>query len=229
VKNEFLIGALIEPRGYVPIDISKSYLEQTTKRIRDRFPSMWVEPVERDFLTAFEMPVDMPAGRRIGFFPGSTIGNLDIAEATAFLGQMRHHVRNDGGAFVGVDLRKDVGTLMRAYDDRDGVTAQFNLNILARINRELEGNFQLAQFRHAVRWNVDEAAMEMHLVSNVDQTVLISGFEFWFEQGESIHTESSRKFDRRSFESLARGAGWRIDSAWGDTDGLFSVFGLVPG
>jgi dimethylhistidine N-methyltransferase len=226
VKTELVLDALDAPQGYVPIDIAREYLLQTAHRIEYGFRSLWVRPVERDFLSTFEMPTGMPAGRRVGFFPGSTIGNLDATEAEAFLSQMLRHVGPNGVAIVGVDLVKQVETLLRAYDDSEGVTAQFNLNLLARINRELGGDFRADRFKHVARWNDAERAVEMHLLSLADQWVSIGQRRFHFREGETIHTESSRKYDRDSFGALAEGAGWRVSQAWEDDKQLFCVFAL---
>jgi dimethylhistidine N-methyltransferase len=187
-----------------------------------------VRPIERDFLSVFEMPTGMPAGRRVGFFPGSTIGNLDAAEAEAFLSQMVRHVGPDGAAIVGVDLVKPVETLLRAYDDSEGVTAQFNLNLLVRINKELGGDFCLDRFRHLAKWNDAERAVEMHLLSLTDQWASIGQRRFHFREGETIHTESSRKYDHEGFAALAKRAGWRVSQAWEDDKRLFCVFALSP-
>jgi dimethylhistidine N-methyltransferase len=228
VKTELVLDALAEPRGYVPIDVAHEYLLQTAHRMERRFRSLWVRPVERDFMSAFEMPTGMPAGRRVGFFPGSTIGNLDAAEAEAFLSQMLRHVGPDGAAIVGVDLVKQVETLLRAYDDSEGATAQFNLNLLARINRELGGDFHPDRFRHVARWNDAERAVEMHLLSLTDQWASIGQRRFHFREGETIHTESSRKYDREGLGALAERAGWRVSQAWEDDKRLFCVFALSP-
>jgi dimethylhistidine N-methyltransferase len=228
VKTELVLDALAAPQGYVPIDVAREHLFQTARRMERRFRSLWVRPVERDFLNVFEMPTGMPAGRRVGFFPGSTIGNLDAAEAEAFLSQMLRHVGPAGVAIVGVDLLKQVETLLRAYDDREGITAQFNLNLLARINRELGGDFQLDRFRHVARWNNAERAVEMHLLSLTDQWTSIGQRRFHFREGETIHTESSRKYDREGFGALAEGAGWCVSQAWEDDKRLFCVFALSP-
>ncbi|NGO55679.1 L-histidine N(alpha)-methyltransferase [Allomesorhizobium camelthorni] len=228
VKTELVLESLAEPRGYVPIDVAHEYLLQTAHRMERRFRSLWVRPVERDFMSAFEMPTGMPAGRRVGFFPGSTIGNLDAAEAEAFLSQMLRHVGPDGAAIVGVDLVKQVETLLRAYDDSKGVTAQFNLNLLARINRELGGDFRLDHFRHLAKWNDADRAVEMHLLSLTDQWASIGQRRFQFREGETIHTESSRKYDREGFGALAERAGWRVSQAWKDDKRLFCVFALSP-
>jgi dimethylhistidine N-methyltransferase len=226
VKTELVLDALAAPQGYVPVDVAHEYLLQTAHRMERRFRSLWVRPVERDFLSVFEMPTGMPAGRRVGFFPGSTIGNLGTAEAKAFLSQMLRHVGADGAAIVGVDLMKQVETLLRAYDDSEGVTAQFNLNLLARINRELGGDFHLDRFRHVARWNDAERAVEMHLLSLTEQWASIGRRRFHFREGETIHTESSRKYDRDAFKVLAERAGWRVAQAWEDDKRLFCVFAL---
>jgi dimethylhistidine N-methyltransferase len=228
VKTELVLDALASPQGYVPIDVAHEYLLQTAHRMERRFRSLWVRPVERDFLSAFEMPTGMPADRRIGFFPGSTIGNLDAAEAEAFLCQMLRHVGPDGAAIVGVDLVKQVETLLRAYDDSEGVTAQFNLNLLSRINRELGGDFHLDRFRHVARWNEAERAVEMHLLSLTEQWASIGQRRLHFRVGETIHTESSRKYDHEGFGALAKRAGWRVSHAWEDDKRLFCVFALLP-
>jgi dimethylhistidine N-methyltransferase len=226
VKTSLVLTALNSPCGYVPVDIAGEYLAQTVETIARRFPALWVRPVASDFLSVFDMPAGVPAGQRIAFFPGSTIGNLDRREATAFLTQMRRHVGVRGGAIVGVDLLKDVSTLVRAYDDAAGVTAQFNLNLLARINRELGGDFRLECFRHEARWNGVDRAVEMHLVSVREQWVSVGEVRFHFEHGETIHTESSRKYDLDGFKSLAADAGWDVLEAWLDAKGQFCVFAM---
>lgn len=153
VKTEILLSALETPRLYVPIDIAAGFLEQTAARMRARFPHLRVYPIATDFTSDFEVPMHVPSKRRVAFFPGSTIGNLDTDETLAFLQRMRRHVGSGGVAIIGADLRKDIRTLISAYDDRDGVTAAFNLNLLARINRELSGDFALDLFAHEARWN----------------------------------------------------------------------------
>jgi dimethylhistidine N-methyltransferase len=228
VKTELVLDALTAPQGYIPIDVAREYLLQTARRMERRFSYLWVRPLERDFLSAFEMPTGMPAGRRIGFFPGSTIGNLDAAAAEAFLSQMLRHVGPDGAALVGVDLVKPTETLLRAYDDSEGVTARFNLNLLARINRELGGDFRLDRFRHVARWNDAERAVEMHLLSLTEQWISIGQLRFHFREGETIHTESSRKYDREGFGALVERAGWCVSRAWEDDNRLFCVFALSP-
>ncbi|MFV3078062.1 L-histidine N(alpha)-methyltransferase [Niveispirillum fermenti] len=227
VKTEIVIGALPSLRLYVPIDIAGNFLQQTASRLRRRFPGLNTAPVVGDFTTPLDLPASVPAARRFGFFPGSTIGNLDPAEAVAFLVQVRRHVGEAGRCIIGVDLKKDVDTLLRAYDDSRGVTARFNLNLLRRINRELGGTFDPGRFRHRAVWNSGEAAVEMHLESLALQSVHVCGRRFDFDTGETIHTESSRKYDHASFTALAGRAGWRLDHAWTDPDERFAIFGLV--
>jgi L-histidine Nalpha-methyltransferase len=226
IKTEILIDALRAPRVYAPIDIAADFLAQTVDRIRDRFPDLPVRPIVADFTVDFNVPADIPAARRAAFFPGSTIGNLGQPEAAALLRRMRRDVGAQGKAIIGVDLRKDVGTLIAAYDDKRGVTAAFNLNLLARINRELEGDFAMNAFAHEARWNERASAIEMHLVSLRPQLVSVAGRHFAFEQGETIHTETCRKFDVDAFAGAAQRSGWRVDELWSDPAKLFAVFGL---
>ena len=229
IKTEILINALVWPRLYVPIDIAGDFLDQTVTRFRRRFPNLLTKSIVADFTADFDLPSWMPThhnGLRVAFFPGSTIGNLDAAEVAGFLQRVRRHVGEDGRAVVGVDMRKDLSILIPAYDDAAGVTAQFNLNLLRRINRELAGNFVLEAFRHEARWNEAESAIEMHLVSTTQQKVTVDGHRFQFEAGESIHTESSRKYAPEAFAAVARQNGWRVGHRWTDAAGLFSLFGL---
>jgi L-histidine N-alpha-methyltransferase len=226
IKTEVLIGALDRPRLYVPIDIAGDFLDKTVARIQKRFPSLETLPVVADFTNDFAIPRSVPKARRNAFFPGSTIGNLDNQETTAFLRRVRRHVGWRGAAVIGVDLKKDVETLLVAYDDREGVTAAFNLNLLTRINRELGGDFSLGQFSHQARWNEAESAVEMHLVSLREQVVTIDGQAFAFRVGETIHTESSRKYDVRAFMNIVRDGHWRVSAIWSDSDRRFAVFGL---
>ncbi|HEY0231188.1 MAG TPA: L-histidine N(alpha)-methyltransferase [Dokdonella sp.] len=226
IKTEILIDALQAPRLYVPIDIAGDFLDQTIERMRARYPQLETRGVIADFTTDFDLPADLPRTRRAGFFPGSTIGNLDETETLAFLRRMRRHVGRRGSAVVGADLKKDLPTLLAAYDDRAGVTAAFNLNLLARVNRELDGEFPLDRFAHEARWNAGESAVEMHLVSLDARTVEVDGQCFAFAAGESIHTESSRKYDERTVADLAARSGWRVAACWSDAGNRFAVFGL---
>jgi dimethylhistidine N-methyltransferase len=226
IKSEILIDALNAPRVYAPIDIAADFLASMAERLRDRFPKLTTRPIIADFTADFDIPADIPAQRRAAFFPGSTLGNLRPAEAAALLRRMREQVGDGGAAIIGVDLRKDVQTLIAAYDDRRGVTAEFNLNILVRINRELEGGFPIESFTHEARWNERESAIEMHLVSRKPQVVSVAGRSFVFAQNETIHTETCRKFDAAEFGAAAHRSGWRVATIWSDPAKLFAVFGL---
>lgn len=226
IKSEILINALRAPRLYAPIDIAADFLAETIERFQDRFPELPIRPIIADFTVDFDVPADVPARRRAAFFPGSTLGNLGPSDAAALLRRMRAHVGRSGKAIIGVDLRKDVETLIAAYDDKRGVTAEFNLNLLRRLNRELEGDFVLEAFAHEARWNERESAIEMHLVSLKPQTVCVAESSFAFAQGETIHTETCRKFEVASFAHAAQRSGWRVDKLWSDPAQLFAVFGL---
>jgi L-histidine N-alpha-methyltransferase len=226
LKFEILVGAIKTLRMYVPIDIARDYLDRTVARIRKQFPDVPTRPIIADFTSDFDIPTDIPEVHRAAFFPGSTIGNLDVAETAALLRRMRRQVKPNGKAIIGVDLRKDIKTLIAAYDDRRGVTAAFNLNLLTRINRELGADFNVNRFAHEARWNEPESAIEMHLVSLNTQAVTVAGRSFAFEQGETIHTESSRKYDVSGFTDVVQRSGWRVVSVWSDPGKCFAVFGL---
>jgi dimethylhistidine N-methyltransferase len=227
IKTEILMGALEAPRLYVPVDISGEFLDQAAASLRHRFPNVGVWPIVADFTEDFVIPAGIPAKGRSAFFPGSTIGNLDHAETVEFLRRMRRQMGAKGTAVVGVDLTKHLGTLLAAYNDRQQVTAAFNLNLLARINRELDGDFRLENFAHDARWNAASGGIEMHLVSLEAQSVVVDGQCFNFEAGESIHTETSRKYDVDSFSALVESAGWYIEEMWTDPDRTCGVFGLA--
>lgn len=227
IKTEIVLEALDRPSLYVPIDISGDFLAASAERIRERFAELVVEPVTADFTQEFDLPGDLPeAGRRGGFFPGSTIGNLDRAEALIFLKRMRRHVGEGGVAVVGCDLKKDVAILTAAYNDAGGVTAAFDLNILTRINRELGADIPVESFAHEARWNAATSAVEMHLVAQKPVTFSIDGRAFSMTAGETIHTENSRKYDVKGLTALVEEAGWSLDEVWTDEDKLFAVMGL---
>lgn len=227
LKTEILIAALEAPRLYVPVDISGDFLDQAVISLRHRFPAIGIWPIIADFTEDFEIPAGIPLRGRSAFFPGSTIGNLDHAETISFLRRVHRHVGARGTAVIGADLTRDVRTLIAAYNDGQGVTAAFNLNLLARINRELDGNFRLERFAHEARWNRANSAVEMHLVSLENQTVSAAGQRFDFDAGESIHTETSRKYTIPIVSALVESAGWYIDEMWTDPRQSFGVFGLA--
>jgi dimethylhistidine N-methyltransferase len=227
IKTEILIAALEAPRLYVPVDISGDFLDQAVISLRHRFPKIGIWPIVADFTEDFEIPAGIPLKGRSAFFPGSTIGNLDYAETVSFLRRVRRHVGAKGTAVIGADLTKDIRILLAAYNDRQGVTAAFNLNVLARINRELDGDFNLERFAHEVRWNRIHSAVEMHLVSLEAQSVVVDGQSFDFEVGESIHTETSRKYAVKTLSAIVESAGWYIEEMWTDPRQSFGVFGLA--
>ncbi len=229
VKTRLVLDALQRPRAYVPVDIAGDFLSATATELSARYPALAVQPVVADFTNDFHLPDDLPAGPRTAFFPGSTIGNLDVAQATALLQRMRRHVqagRAPGRAVIGFDLVKDLGTLLRAYDDAAGVTAAFNLNLLRRVNRELDATLPLDAFTHEVRWNPGEHAVEMHLHCTRDLDAAVDGEPIRFRAGETIHTESSRKYDPERIAALVQAAGWRLDRLWTDPARQFAVVGL---
>jgi L-histidine Nalpha-methyltransferase len=232
VKSQILLRALQHPRMYVPIDIAGDFLAHSAARLRRRFSQLEVLPVVADFSQDFDLPAGVPAGfRRTGVFLGSTIGNLNADDAERFLARVRRHVdqavvNQPGCALIGIDLKKSTDILIPAYDDEQGTTAEFNLNLLTRINRELGGTFKVGQFSHEARWNEQEAAIEMHLVSKCEQQASVAGMRFEFAEGETIHSESSRKYTVDGFRKLAARAGWRVAETWTDADNMFAIVGM---
>jgi L-histidine Nalpha-methyltransferase len=228
-KTEILLRELSQLEIYVAIDVSDSALQEAKARLAARFPSLDVQPVVADFSYPVKLTADLTAPRKVGFFPGSTIGNVTPAEAVRLLGVFRTVLSPGGRLIVGVDLKKDVRRLVRAYDDAAGVTAAFNLNLLARINRELDGSFDLAAFRHKALYNPRQGRIEMHLESVRRQEVEIAGRVFRFEAGECVHTENSYKYAIGEFQDVARSANWHPRQVWTDRDNLFSVHELTLG
>lgn len=222
-KIRLFVKALDRPRCYVPIDISRDHLLFNAGAFAAAYPEIEVVAVCADFTDPVRLDDVVPKGPRIGFFPGSTIGNLGRDEAAAFLRGARRTVGQGGFLVVGVDLRKDAAILEAAYDDAEGVTAAFNLNLLGRINRELDGDFELNAFRHRAVWNADEGRIEMHLVSERDQAVTVAGRRFDFREGETIHTENSYKYGLDEFRDMAAAAGYRVRRSLTDANDLFSV------
>ncbi|MFM9848325.1 MAG: L-histidine N(alpha)-methyltransferase [Hyphomicrobiaceae bacterium] len=226
-KTETLLQHLTQLRAYVMIDVSASALEDARARLATRFPTLDVRPMVADFSYPVALPMDLADCHRTGFFPGSTIGNLNPVEAQRLLRVFRGVLSPGSRLIVGVDLKKDLSILLPAYNDAAGFTAAFNLNLLARINREVAPAFDLSAFRHEAIYNVRDGRIEMHLVSRKDQDILIAGHRFHFRRGETIHTENSYKYTVRQFQDLARAADWLPSRAWTDKDDLFSVHELV--
>ena len=223
-KTRILLDALDTPPGYVPIDISKEHLLRSSAALARAYPDIEVLPVCADYTRTFTLPLPRrPIARRVVYFPGSTIGNFDRESARRFLRQIAELCMPGGGLLIGVDLRKDPLVLHRAYNDREGVTAAFNLNLLARINRELGADFQLDRFAHYAFYNPTEGRIEMHLTSLAEQTVHIGDEAIPFALGESIWTESSHKYTVGEFAHMAAGAGFALQHVWTDPQQLFSV------
>ncbi len=222
-KVHVLLDALKSPRAYVPVDISGDHLRAGARAIEIDYPGLAVLPVHADFTTRFMLPREIRAVPHLGFFPGSTIGNFTREAAQLFLADARHTLGEDGAFLVGVDLKKDARILNAAYNDAAGVTAAFNLNLLARINRELDGDFDLASFVHRSSYDDERGAVEMYLVSGKAQSVEVLGRRYDFRPGETIHTEDSHKYGIDEFIDLAVAAGWRSDRVWCDADRLFSL------
>lgn len=215
----------VAPRfvAYVPIDVAAGALAALAARMRCSHPALAVHPVTADFLAPFALPRSIAALPRTGFFPGSTIGNLEPAEARGFLGAARRTLGPGARFLVGVDLRKDPAVLLPAYDDAQGMTAAFNLNLLRRLNREAGADFDLGAFAHRAAWNAGEGRIEMHLVSARPQAVRVAGHRIAFAAGETIHTENSYKHTVAGFQALAAAAGWHPARAWTDPARLFSL------
>ncbi len=213
-KTRLLLDAAPHLRAYAPIDISEDALAPATAALRQAYPRLEVTPLCGDFTHPAPLPERYAEAPRVGFFPGSTIGNFAPAHAEAFLRRARN-LLGDGALFViGVDLRKDAKVLEAAYDDAQGVTAAFDLNLLTRINRELEGSFDVQSFRHRAVWDDEESRIEMRLESLRDQVVAVAGRRFAFEAGETIHTENSYKYAPEVFAALAERAGWVVERTW---------------
>jgi dimethylhistidine N-methyltransferase len=220
-KSRILLGATASIAAYVPVDISGDFLQDDVAKLRSDFPRLAVHPIVCDFTKGFHLPEEIASSPRVGFFPGSTIGNYEPHEAGRLLGLLAKTLGRNSILVTGIDLVKDAGILASAYDDAEGVTARFNLNLLKRINRDLEGNFDLKAFQHRAFFNEVEGRVEMHLISTYRQEVCVKGRVFRFDAGETIHTENSYKYTVGSFQNLASESGWSPLGFW--TDRLFSV------
>lgn len=226
LKAELLLRHMERPAGYGVVEISRAALEATRARLANAFPGLPLRFIEADFAALRPRADELPGGRRVGFFPGSTIGNLETAEAIAFLAG-RRAVLGEGALFVlGADLVKPLSVVLPAYDDAQGVTAAFNLNLIHRLNRELRAGLDPALFRHEARWNAAHARVEMHLVALAAQRARIPGEDIRFRPGESIHTENSHKFAPAQLEAMAGAAGWRLLRVLTDPQEYFGVFVL---
>ena len=223
VKTRLLLDAMPDLAAYVPIDISRHHLDATAARLRRDYPRLRVEPVCADYMALDALPADVNGAPRLGFFPGSTIGNLEPEDATSFLRRARTLLGDRGAMVLGVDLRKDPQRLHDAYNDSAGVTAAFTLNLLRRMNRELGATFDTARFAHDAFYDPAEGRIEIYFRSLVAQSVTVAGRTFAFAEGERVHTEYSYKYDDAGITALAKSAGFTIDKTWTDPDRLFAV------
>lgn len=229
-KIDKLLGALDDPAAYVGLDISKEHLLAACEDLSRRWPALKIGAICADFthhVDLHDMPI--PEGRRLVFFPGSTIGNFEPDDARELLKGIRDWLRPEDGVLIGVDRVKPRDVLEAAYDDAAGVTADFNLNLLTRINRELDGDIDIAAFEHRSIWNGSKSRIEMHLVAGHDVGFTVSGQNFTMRAGETIHTENSHKFTVASFQALARSAGLEPVADWSDDDSYFTLHWLECG
>jgi dimethylhistidine N-methyltransferase len=224
VKIRILLQHLDQLAAYVPVDISREHLVKAADAISRDFPDIEVLPVAADFTQPFDLPNPqvMPV-RNVVYFPGSTIGNFSPDAADQLLRVMHHEAGENGALLIGIDLQKDVRIIERAYNDKAGVTARFNLNILRRINREFGADFRLENFRHRAAYNTGFGRIEMHLISTCDQSVRIAGRQFEFVAGEALLTEHSHKYTYKGFSEMAARAGFSVAAAWTDANEMFSV------
>lgn len=223
-KTPLLLQHLSNDAVYVPIDICEPHLLQSTQRLMDMFPAMPMQPICADYMQLPSLTLDDHAGlRRVVFFPGSTIGNCAPDEAIQLLRHAAELTGDDGGMLIGVDCKKSPQFLNAAYNDANGHTAAFNLNLLERMQRELNAELDPDGFAHYASYNPGEGRIEMHLVSQRKQSIRLNGDVFEFEQGETIHTENSYKYAAHEFHELVSAAGWYPKAMWADSDGLFNV------
>ncbi|MBM7067461.1 L-histidine N(alpha)-methyltransferase [Actibacterium sp. 188UL27-1] len=227
VKTKILLDAIPQITTYTPLDISEAFLAETAKGLQTDYPDLQISPVACDFMSDVSFPDALKGRAKVGFFPGSTLGNLNPRNAIDLLQRARNWP--DVRSFVlGIDLVKETDRLLRAYDDVQGVTAAFNMNLLARLNSELGADFDLDAFAHEARWNAEDARIEMHLVSQAGQTVTLGQHSFDFASGESIHTENSHKYTPDSIGAIIGKAGWHMAEFLTDDADDFAVCLLTP-
>ena len=214
----------VGPQAYVPVDICGAFLLRSAASLAASFPRLNVHPIEADFASPVPLPASFAPGPRLGFFAGSTIGNLAVPAAVDLLRTFARTLGGDALLLIGIDRIKDEGVLVQAYDDAQGVTAEFNLNLLRRINRELGGRAPVEAFRHVARWNAAETRIEMHLEARRDVRFEVDGCVFSMAEGESIHTENSHKYGSQDARLLLRAGGWSPLAEWTDEKGLFALY-----
>ena len=223
-KIKILLNFLKEPVGLIPVDISENQLFVSAKNLENLYPNLEILPVAADFTKPIPIPgFSQPPKKYVAFFPGSTIGNFEPDLAIQFLQGVTKTIGLDGLLLIGFDLKKDIETLLAAYDDQRGVTASFNKNLLSRVNGELGGNFNLNTFEHVAQYNENKGRIEMHLKSTTEQTVSINKELFEFLEGETIHTENCYKFTKESFTAMSSKAGLSPVKTWTDDQNLFAV------
>jgi L-histidine Nalpha-methyltransferase len=221
-KTPILLRA-IRPSAYVPVDISGDFLRESAAALQAEFPDLPIHPVEADFTRSFDLPAEIAAAPKLGFFPGSTIGNFVARSAVDFLRAMKETLGEGSKLVIGMDRIKPVDVLLRAYDDAAGVTAAFDLNLLHRINAELDGDVPVDAFRHRAIWNDEMSRIEMHLEALRDVAFTVAGASFAMKAGETIHTENSHKYGHRDSRLLLRAAGWGVVAEWTDEESWFSI------
>lgn len=227
-KTRLLLDELESAHAYLPVDISEDHLQQTADRLREDYEDLDIHPLAVDFTSPFELPEPYATSKTTIYFPGSTIGNLKSDEAVELLASIADQCGSDGGLLIGFDLAKDESILKAAYDDSEGVTAAFNLNLLHRINRELDANFDVDRFAHVATYNREESRIEIYIESLDDQEVTVGEQAFQFARGERIFTEYSHKYGVDQFVALAAKAGLKMDALWTDQRDYFAVMHLSP-
>lgn len=215
VKTPLLLRE-VDPAAYLPVDISGDFLQQSIAQLAKRFPGLPIIPIEADFMYPVRLPPSVRSSEILGFFPGSTIGNLVPRTAVDLLRSMRETLGAGADLLIGFDRIKDIDRLIAAYDDRQGITARFNLNLLHRINRELDGDIPVERFRHVARWNEEWSRIEMHLKAVADMTFSVGGKAFSMRRGESVHTENSHKYQPEQARLMLQASGWSPVRLWTD-------------
>jgi len=228
LKTQYLLNHLIDPAAYVPVDISRDHLLKSADRISQEHPGLEVLPVYADFTQSFSLPApSQPHSHAAVYFPGSTIGNFEPESGQRLLKTIAQLCGRQGGLLIGIDLKKNRQVLENAYDDRQGITADFNLNLLRRMNRELDADFDLDAFKHRAIYNEQLGRIEIYIESLADQTVSLGNQTVFFERGEYVHTENSHKYTIDGFSQLAAEAGWTLRKAWTDSRNYFAVLHFV--
>lgn len=224
-KVRLLLDAL-KPAAYVPMDISVDFLKQSAIQLAEEYPWLQIHAICTDFAKQEKEPEGLPEGKRVIFYPGSTLGNMKPAQASEFLKNLGHWLDRDGGVLIGIDMHKSTRVLEEAYNDEQGITALFNLNILSNINSLIGAGFDTDRFDHRAFYDKEKCRIEMHLVSKLDQVVSLGDTSISFARGETIHTENSYKYTAESFQDIAQSAGFDIRAGWLDERQLFGVYYL---